>query len=145
VTSPDLDLLGEHRRLVCRSCWRVAEGWLSAPPPAAGEDDVVRWVVETVLEFGEAMLQEAPAPRLESVRRRVRSELKAAIGGSVRTERIGDEGLWVWSGLVNDAKTPERWQHEMRAAVDRMSALDAGQPVEPVRWRRRWTDITGTW
>jgi hypothetical protein len=144
VTNPDLDLLGEHRRLVCGSCWRVAEGWLSAPPPAAGEDDVVRWVVETVLEFGEAMLQEAPAPRLESVRRRVRSELKAAIGGSVRTERIGDEALWVRSGLVNDTKTPERWQHEMRGAVDRMSALDAGQPVEPVRWRRRWTDITGT-
>ena len=29
------------------------------------------------------------------------------------------------SGLVNDAKTPERWQHEMRAAVDRIEVLPA--------------------
>jgi len=140
----DVDLLGEHRRLACRSCWRAVEGWLSPPPPAVGEDDVVRWLVETALEVGEAVVEEVPAPRLEAIRRRVRSELKAAIGGSVRTEQIGDEGLWVWSGLVNEAKTPERWQHEMRTAVERMWALDNGVPVEPARWRRRWTDITGS-
>jgi hypothetical protein len=63
---------------------------------------------------------------------------------AIRTERIGDEALWVWPVLVNDAKTPQRWQREMRAAVDPMSALNTGQPVEPVWWRRRWTDITST-
>ena len=47
------------------------------------------------------------------------------------------------SGLVNDAKTQERWQEEMRAAVERMAALANGQVVEPVRWRRHWSDITG--
>ena len=144
VIVDDVDLLGEHRRLVCRSCWRAVEGWLGPPPPAVGEDDVARWLVETALEVGEALVEEVPAPRVEAIRRRVRSELKAAIGGSVRTEQIGDDGLWVWSGLVNDAKTPERWQHEMRTAVERMWALDDGVPLEPARWRRRWTDITSS-
>jgi hypothetical protein len=88
------------------------------------------------------LVEEVPAPRLEAIRRRVRSGLKAAIGGTVRTEQICNQGLWVRSALVNDAKTPERWQHEMRAAVERMRALDYGAPVEPARWRRRWTDIT---
>ena len=143
VIFDDVDLLGEHRRLACRSCCGTIEGWLSSPPPAVGEDDVVRWLVETALEVGEALAR-GPALRLEAIRRRVRSELKAAIGGSVRTERIGDEGLWVWSGLVNEAKTAERWQHEMRTAVERMWALDNGVPVEPARWRRRWTDITSS-
>jgi hypothetical protein len=142
VTDPALDLLGEHRGLVCQACWRIVEGWLSPPSPAAGEDDVVRWVVGTVLETGEAMVEGVPVPRLESLRRRVRSELKAAIGGSVRTTKIGQCGLWVWSGVVNDAKTEERRQEEMRAAVKRMTALEDGQPVEPVRWRRHWSDIT---
>lgn len=127
-----------------RSCWRAVEGWLSPPPPAVGEDDVVRWLVETALEVGEALVEEVPAPRVEAIRRRVRSELKAAIGGSVRTEQIGDDGLWVWSGLVNEAKTAKRWQHELRSAVERIWALDNGMAVEPARWRRRWTDITSS-
>ena len=142
VDEGSLDLLGEDSGLLCRGCWRTVERWLSPPPPAAGEDDVVAWVLGAVLETGEALVEGVPVPRLESLRRRIRSELKAAVGGSVRTEKVGEGGLWVWSGLVNGAKTPEAWQDEMRAAVDRMEALDAGHAVAPARSRKHWSDIT---
>lgn len=79
---------------------------------------------------------------MESFRRRIRTDLKAAIGGSVRTEKIGPAALWVWSGLVHGAKAPERWQEEMRAAAQRMSDIDDGRVVEPPRWRQHWSDIT---
>jgi hypothetical protein len=98
-------------------------------------------VLNAVLETGEALIEGVPVPRFESFRRRVRSDLKAAIGGSVRTERIGPTALWVWSGLVQDAKTPERWQEEMRAAAQRMSDIYVGREVEPPRWRQHWDDI----
>jgi hypothetical protein len=57
---------------------------------------------------------------------------------------FGRSALWVHSGLVIDSMTPERWQLEMRAAADRMSAIEAGHPVDPPRWRRRWDEITGS-
>jgi hypothetical protein len=136
-----LDLLGEHRRLLCGSCWRTVEGWLSPPPPVEGEDAVVAWIVSTVLEVGEAMMEGVPVPRIESVRRRVRSELKAAVGGSVHTSKIGPTTLWVSSGIVNDAKTPERWQAELRAGMERVWAIENGQEVDPPRWRRHWSEI----
>jgi hypothetical protein len=142
VTDPGLDLLGEHDHLVCQSCWRTMEGWLIAPPPVDAEDDALQWVLSAVLETGEALLEGIPGPRFESFRRRARTELKAAIGGSVRTEKIGPTVLWVWSGLVHDAKTPEHWQEELRAAAQRMSDIEDGHPVEPPRWRRHWRDIT---
>jgi hypothetical protein len=87
------------------------------------------------------LIEGVPIPRIESLRRRVRSELKAAVGGSVRTAKIGPTTLWVWSGIVNDAKTPERWEAEMRAAMERVSAVQNGQEVEPPRWRRHWSAI----
>ena len=74
--------------------------------------------------------------------RTLRTRGYSPVGGSVRTTKVGEGGLWVWSGLVNDAKTPERRQHEMRAAVDRMEALDAGQAVAPARSRKHWSEIT---
>jgi hypothetical protein len=120
------------------------EGWLQPPPPAAGEDDVVAWIVATVLGGGEAMIDGVPVPRLEGVRRRARAELKAAIGGSVRTAKIGPSTVWVSSRLVNDAKTPERWQVELHAAMQRVSRAQVGRPVEPVRWRRHWSEITAS-
>lgn len=143
VADLELDIFGFHRGLVCRACWRRVERWLVPPAPADGEDEVVAWAVETVLEFGEALVEEVPVPRLESFRRRVRSQLKAAIGGAVRTQKLGDDAVWVWSALVHDAKTPERWQQELRAAADRMDSLVTGQPVPPARWRGRWSDIAG--
>ena len=115
-------------------------GW-SRPPAAEGEDAVLRWVINAVLESGEALIEGVPVPRLEAFRRRVRSELKAMMGGSVHTSRIGAAVLWVRSGLVPDAKTPERWQEEMHSAVRRMEDVEAGRPVEPARWRGRWLGI----
>lgn len=143
VTEPGMDLLGDDTGQLCKSCWRSVDRWLSPPPAAVGEDEVVRWVTTAVLEIGEAMLEGVPVPRLESIRRRVRAELKAAIGGSVHTHVIGRDALWVRSGLVIDAKTPERWQQEMRAAVERVWAIESHQPVGAPRWRRHWDDITG--
>ena len=99
------------------------------------------WIVSTVLEVGEAMIDGVPVPRIESLRRRVRSELKAAVGGSVHTAKIGPTTMWVSSGVVNDAKTPERWQAEMRAGMQRAWAMKDGQEVEPPRWRRHWSEI----
>lgn len=142
VTEPGLDLLGDDAGRMCKSCWRSVERWLSPPPAAEGEDGVVRWITTAVLEIGEAMVEGMPVPRLESIRRRVRSELKAAIGGTVHTHVIGSDALWVRSGLVLDAKTPEQWQHEMRAAAERMWAIESHQPVDAPRWRRHWDDIT---
>jgi len=141
LTDLALDLLGEDRRLLCGSCWRTVEGWLSPLPQAEGEDAVVVWIVSTVLEVGEAMIDGVPVPRIESLRRRVRSELKAAVGGSVHTAKIGPTTMWVSSGVVNDAKTPERWQAEMRAGMQRAWAMKDGQEVEPPRWRRHWSEI----
>ncbi|GAC1596780.1 MAG: hypothetical protein NVS3B21_20840 [Acidimicrobiales bacterium] len=53
-----------------------------------GEGEAIAWAVATVLEIGEAMIDCVPIPRFESIRRAIRSELKAAIGGSVRTAKI---------------------------------------------------------
>ena len=143
VTEPGVDLLGSDAGQMCKSCWRSVERWLTPPPAAEGEDEVVRWITTAVLEIGEALVEGVPVPRLESIRRRVRSDLKAAIGGTVHTRVIGSDALWVRSGLVLDAKTPEQWQREMRAAAERMWAIESHQPVGPPRWRRHWDDITG--
>ncbi len=106
VAEVSLDLLGEDRGLLCRACWRAVEGWLTPPPAPAGEDDVVAWVLGAVLETGEALLEGVPVPRLESLRRRIRSELKAAVGGSVRTTKVGEGVLWVWSGARQRCQDP---------------------------------------
>lgn len=131
MTEPGLDLLGDDVDRLCRSCWRSVERWLSPPPAAEGEDEVVRWIMSVVLETGEAMVEGVPVPRLESIRRRARSELKAAIGGSVQTRVFGRSALWVHSGLVIDSMTPERWQREMRAAIARGSWRPVGQSTLP--------------
>ena len=136
-----LDLLGADQRRLCQSCWRAVEGWLRTPGPGSGESEAVAWAVATVLEIGEALIDGVPIPRFEPIRRAIRAELKAAVGGSVRTAKIGPASLWVWSGLVNEARTPEARAEEMQAAVERMSMLDQGDPVPPARWRGDWNEI----
>ncbi|MCL6091794.1 MAG: hypothetical protein M1435_02425 [Actinobacteria bacterium] len=59
------------------------------------------------------------------------------------TRVIGRDTLWVHSRLVLDAKTPEQLQREMRAALERMERVQAGQAVDPPRWRRCWNEIVG--
>jgi hypothetical protein len=49
----------------------------------------------------------------------------------------------VRSGLVIDAKTPEQWQRELRAAAQRMWTFESHLPVGAPPWGRRWDDITG--
>jgi len=130
-----LDLLGADQIRLCQSCWRAVEGWLVIPGPARGEAEAIAGAVATVLEIGEAMIDGVPIPRFESIRRAIRSELKASIGCSVRTAKIGPASLWVWSGLVNDAKTPECRAEEMQAAAERMWTVEQGEPVPPARSR----------
>jgi len=50
---------------------------------------------------------------------------------------------WLTKGTVNGAKTPERWQAELRAGMERTWAVDHGLEVEPSRWRRHWSEIDG--
>lgn len=57
----DLDVLGVDRDRLCGSCWRIAEGWLEPPRGADGEEQVVAWLVETVLKGGSAMINDAPS------------------------------------------------------------------------------------
>src|SRR5487761_1101310 len=54
VAEPGLDLLGDDAGQMCKACWRSVERWLSPPPAAEGEDEVVRWITAVVLETGEA-------------------------------------------------------------------------------------------
>lgn len=138
------DLLAGSDWLGCGSCRRIVEGWLSPPPPAEGEEVALRWLLDVVLEVGEALIEGVPLPREEAFRRRVRKELKAMIGGAVRTERIGPAALYIRSGLVQDAKTPERWDEELYVAAQRMWDIQSGRPVDPPRWRRHWNDIIDT-
>jgi hypothetical protein len=143
VTEPGLDLLGDSAARVCKSCWCSVERWFSPPPVAEGEDEVVQWVTAVDLELGEAMVEGVPVPRLESTRRRIPSQVKAAIGGTVCTRVIGRAALWVHSGLVIDDKTPERWELELEPAAERTCAIEAGHPVSSPRWRGHWNEITG--
>ena len=138
----DVDPLGAQRHLLCQSCWLIVEGRLQPPPASDGEDTVAAWLLRTVLQFGEAMLEGVPVPRMQSLRARVRSDIKAAVGGSVTTRTIGPTTLWVSSGLVNGAKTPERWQAEMRAGMERMEAAGRGEVLAPAAWRRHWSEVT---
>jgi hypothetical protein len=103
---------------------------------------VAAWLLRTVLQFGEAMLEGVPVPRMQALRARVRSDIKAAVGGSVTTRTVGPTTLWVSSGLVNGAKTPERWQAEMRAGMERMEAAGRGEVLAPAAWRRHWSEVT---
>jgi hypothetical protein len=81
----DLDVLGADRDRLCRSCWRVVEGWLQPPTAADGEDEVLAWLVETVLRGGSAMIDDVPFGRVRPLRQRAARQIKAAIGGTVRT------------------------------------------------------------
>ena len=139
---PDgIDPLGAQRHRLCQSCWVIVEGWLSPPPPAAGEDSVAAWLLTTVLRVGEALVEEVPVPRMEALRRRIRAEVKAAVGGSVSTRAISPSTLWVSSGLVNGAKTPERWAADIQAGLERLQSFQDGEDVPPASWRGRWSEI----
>jgi hypothetical protein len=139
----DLNLFGGPAERVCRSCWRIVEVWLTAPPPAEGDDEVAHWVANAGVEDRPGVDRGgASAPCEGALRRRARSEIKAAIGGSVRTALVGRGALWVRSGLEQDAKTPEHRQDELRSAVERRWNLEAGHPVEPARWPRHRRDIS---
>ncbi|MGH8989077.1 MAG: hypothetical protein ACRDXC_10880 [Acidimicrobiales bacterium] len=67
------------------------ERWLSPPPAAVGEDEVVRWLTTAVLEIGEVMVQRVPVPRLEPIRRRVRAALKGHLSRDLVVGAAGIE------------------------------------------------------
>ncbi|GAC1315143.1 MAG: hypothetical protein NVSMB16_11960 [Acidimicrobiales bacterium] len=47
----------------------------------------------------------------------------------------------MWSGLVSDAKTPERRAEKMQAAAERTWTVEGGETVPPARWRGDWNEI----
>ncbi len=85
----DLDVLGADRDRLCRSCWRVVEGWLQPPTAADGEDEVLAWLVETVLRGGSAMIDDVPFGRVRPLRQRARPPDQ----GSDRRDGQDSDGL----------------------------------------------------
>ena len=78
----DLEVLRVARDRLCGSCWRIVEGWLEPPTEGDGEDEVVAWLVATVLRGGSAMIDDVPFGRVRPLRQRVARQIKAAVGGS---------------------------------------------------------------
>lgn len=100
-------------------------------PPA-----VLTWVVETVLEHGEALLRGVPEELVSEYRKAARTALKATIGGTVTTRALSPTTVWVHSPLVRDAVTEEQKAHEQRSAAE---LLEEGPGPEPwTGWRTTW-------
>jgi hypothetical protein len=116
----DLDVLGADRGRLCRSCWRVVEGWLQPPTAADGEDEVLAWLVETVLRGGSAMIDDIPYGRVRPLRQRAARQIKEAIGGTVRTAMVSPTTILVYSAMVIDAKTEDQQHQEMSDAMLRL-------------------------
>jgi len=140
----DLDVLGLDRDRLCGSCWRIAEGCLEPPGAADGEDQVVAWLVETVLKGGSAMIDDVPFGRVRPLRQRVTRQIKATIGGRVTTALISPTTIVVYSGLVIDAKTEDQQHRELRDAMLRLWAGEAGLPLGQPDWRRSWSQVATT-
>ena len=64
------------------------EEWLEPPTAADGEDEVVAWLVETVLRGGSAMIEDVSYGRARPLRQRAARQIEAAIGGTVRTAMV---------------------------------------------------------
>ncbi len=86
---------------------RVGESWrgcLEPPAVADGEDEVVAWLVETVLGGGSAVIDDVAFGRVRPLRQRVARQIKAAVGGRVRTSLVSATTLLAYSSLVIDAR-----------------------------------------
>jgi hypothetical protein len=137
----DLDVLCVDRDRLCGSCWRIAEGWLAPPGADDGEDQVVAWLVETVLNGGSAMIDDVPFGRVRPLRQRVTRQIKATIGGTVTTALISPTTILVHSALVIDTKTEDQQQRELHDAMLRLWTGEAGLPLGQPDWRRRWSQL----
>jgi hypothetical protein len=133
----DLDVLGADRERLCRSCWRVVEGWLAPPKAADADDEVLVWLVETVLRGGSAMIDDVPFGRDRPLRQQAARQIKAAIGGTVRTALVSPTTILVYSALVIDAKTEDQQHQEMRDAMLRLWDSEEGRPLDHPDRRRR--------
>jgi hypothetical protein len=131
-------------RPVCGSCWRIAEGWLEAPGAVDGEDQVLSWLVDTVLQGGSAMIDDVPFGRVRPLRQRVTRQIKATIGGKVTTELVSPTTILVHSGLVVDAKTEDQHHRELHDAMLRLCAGEAGLLLGQPDWRPRWSQVART-
>ncbi len=140
----NLEVLGVDRDRLCGSCWRIVEGWLEPPRAADGEDQVVAWLVETVLNGGSAMIDDVPFGRVRTLRQRVTRKIKASIGGTVTTALIPPTTILVYSALVIDAKTEDQHHRELHDAMLRLWTGEAGLPLGQPDWRRRWSQVATT-
>jgi hypothetical protein len=137
----DLDVVGVDRDRLCGSCWRIVEGCLEPPGAADGEERVVAWLIETVLKSGSAMIDDVPFGRVRPLRQRVCRQIKATIGGTVTTALISPTTILVYSALVIDAKTEDQQHEELRDAMQRLWAGEAGLSLGQPDWRRSWSQV----
>ena len=140
----NLDVLGVDRDRLCGSCWRIVEGWLEPPREADGEDQVVTWLVETVVNGGSAMIDDVPFGRVRTLRQRVACQIKASIGGTVTTALISPTAIVVYSALVIDAKTEDQHHQELHDAMLRPWTGEERLPLGQPDWRRRWSQVATT-
>ena len=101
-------------------------GLAGAPRADDGEDQVVAWLVETVLNGGSAMIDDVPYGRVRPLRQRATRQIKATIGGTVTTALISPTTILVHSALVIDAKTEDQQQRGT-----------ARRHAPPLDWRSR--------
>lgn len=87
------------------------------------------------------MIDDVPFGRVRPLRQRAARQIKAAIGGTVRTAMISPTTILVYSALVIDAKTEDQQHQEMRDARLRLWASEEGPPLAQPDWRRRWSQI----
>lgn len=69
---------------------------------------MVAWLVATVLRGGSAMIDDVPFGRVRPLRQRVARQIKAAVGGTVRTSLVSPTTILVYSASVIDAKTEDQ-------------------------------------
>jgi hypothetical protein len=116
----------------------VVEGWLELPTAADGEDEVLVWLVETVLRGGSDMIDDVPFGRVRPLRQRAIRQIKAAIGG---TAIVSPTTILEYSALVIDAKTEDQQHQEPGDAMLRLRDIEEGRPFDQPDWRRRWSHI----
>ena len=111
----------------------MAEGWLGPPAAGDGEDEVLVWLVETVLRGGSAMIDDIPYGRVRPLRQRAARHIKAAIGGTVMTATVSPTTILVYSTLVIEARTEDQQHQEIRDAILRPMGQRGGSSARPAR------------
>jgi hypothetical protein len=80
----------------------------------------------------------------DQLRQRVARQIKATIGGTVRTALVSPTTIIAYSALVIDAKTEDQQHQDLQDAMLRRDANAEGHRLGQPDWRRRWSQIVST-